>query len=195
MQEWEKKDPYRPSLPHVVTINGFQALLSSITCLPSYREKVFALLFPTQYICLIQPSKCPEKPLSHSLYPGYKNRLTARVQCRLSLELACCSDSVSHSNTLYLPLIVSHVWKFFSNPRTDHDRGPLGILWLSDTWPRDPNEWGGKLCSFLWEEEEKKWWGQGTVLAKTLQLGMEQAISLITEFLVYHWCNKVPQIS
>ena len=129
------------------------------------------------------------------ILPGYKNRVTARVQCRLSLELACCSDSVSHSNTLYLPLIVSHVWKFFSNPRTDHDRGPLGILWLSDTWPRDPNEWGGKLCSFLWEEEEKKWWGQGTVLAKTLQLGMEQAISLITEFLVYHWCNKVPQIS
>ena len=27
---------YRPSLPHVVTINGFQVLLSSITCLPSY---------------------------------------------------------------------------------------------------------------------------------------------------------------
>ena len=122
MQEWEKTDPYHPSLPHVVTINGFQVLLSSITCLPSYREKVFALLFPTQYICLIQSSKCPEKPLSHSWYPGYKNRLRARVQCRLSLELARCSDRVSHVNTLYFPLILSHVWKFFSRPR----QGSLG---------------------------------------------------------------------
>ena len=31
-----KTRPYHPSLPHVVTINGFQVLLSSITCLPSY---------------------------------------------------------------------------------------------------------------------------------------------------------------
>ena len=30
------RDPYCPSLPHVVTINGFQVLLSSMTCLPSY---------------------------------------------------------------------------------------------------------------------------------------------------------------
>ena len=118
----EKPDPYHPSLPHVVTINGFQVLLSSITCLPSYREKVFALLFPTQYICIIQSSNCPEKPLSHSWYPGYKNRLRARVQCRLSLELARCSDRVSHVNTLYFPLILSHVWKFFSNPCLDHDK-------------------------------------------------------------------------
>ena len=128
MQEWEETDPYHPSLPHVVTINRLQVLLSSITCLPSYREKVFALLFPAQYICLIQSSKCPEKPLSHSLHPGYKNRLRTCVQCRLCLELARCSNSVSHSKTLYFPLILSHVWKFFSNPRTDHDRGPLGIL-------------------------------------------------------------------
>jgi len=32
----EKADTYGPSLPHVITINGFQVLLSSITCLPSY---------------------------------------------------------------------------------------------------------------------------------------------------------------
>ena len=36
MQEQEKTDSYCPSLPHVVTINGFQILLSSIACLPSY---------------------------------------------------------------------------------------------------------------------------------------------------------------
>ena len=35
MQEPKKPDPYRPSLPHVVTKSGFQALLSSITCLLS----------------------------------------------------------------------------------------------------------------------------------------------------------------
>ena len=33
----EKPDLYRPFLPHVVTINGFQVLLSSITYLPSDR--------------------------------------------------------------------------------------------------------------------------------------------------------------
>ena len=36
MQEPKKPDPHRPSLPHVVTKNGFQVLLSSITCLLSY---------------------------------------------------------------------------------------------------------------------------------------------------------------
>ena len=29
MQEWKNPDPYRPSLPHAVTINGFHILLSS----------------------------------------------------------------------------------------------------------------------------------------------------------------------
>ena len=35
-QQQQKSDPYHPSLPYVVTINGFQVLLSSITCLPTY---------------------------------------------------------------------------------------------------------------------------------------------------------------
>ena len=35
-QERKKLDPYCPSLPHVVTINEFQVLLSSVTRLPSY---------------------------------------------------------------------------------------------------------------------------------------------------------------
>lgn len=55
---------YRPSLPHVVTINGFQVLLGNITCLPSYPiggEKVFSLLFSTsaQYTHLIQSANDP----------------------------------------------------------------------------------------------------------------------------------------
>ena len=43
-------------------------------------------------------------------------------KCFLSLEqetlleeLACSSNSVSSSNKLYSPLILSHVWKLFSN--------------------------------------------------------------------------------
>ena len=32
----EKQGPHRPSQPCVVTVNGFQVLLNSITCLPSY---------------------------------------------------------------------------------------------------------------------------------------------------------------
>ena len=66
MQKQKKPDPYGPSLPHVVTINGFQVLLSSITCLPQYPiggEKAFALLFPpTQYTCLIQSAHDPQDP-------------------------------------------------------------------------------------------------------------------------------------
>ena len=62
------------------------------------------------------------KTPSHSLYPGYKSGLRTPIQRRFSLELACCSNSVSHSNKLYFPFILSHVWKFFSNPHTDHDK-------------------------------------------------------------------------
>ena len=61
------------------------------------------------------------KTWSRSLYPGYESGLRTPVQCWFSLELACCSNSVSHSNQLYFPLILSHVCKFFSNLRLDHD--------------------------------------------------------------------------
>ena len=56
------------------------------------------------------------------LVPGYKSGLRTPIQCWFSLELACCYNSVSQSNKVYFPLILSHVWKFFSNPCTDHDR-------------------------------------------------------------------------
>ena len=128
----EKPDPYRPSLPHVVTINGFQVLLSSTTSLPPthHREKVFALLFPHPVHMPHPISKQPTRPLSHSLYPEYKSGLRTPVQCRFSLELALSCNSVSYSNKLYLPLILSHVWKFFFNLHRDHDifGGPYGDL-------------------------------------------------------------------
>ena len=66
-------------------------------------------------------SKWPPRPLSCSLYPGYKSGLRTPFRHRFSLWLAHCSNSISHSNKLYSPLILPHVWKFFSNPRTDHD--------------------------------------------------------------------------
>ena len=37
----------------------------------------------------------------------------------LSLEPVHCSNRVSHSTKLYSPLILPHVWKFFSNLHTD----------------------------------------------------------------------------
>ena len=104
MQEPKKPDPYRPSLPHVVTKSGFQVLLSSITCLLSR---------PTgrRYLPYSSPPSIPassNQQMTHktpvrSSYPGYKNGLRTRVQRWLSLELACCSNSVSHSNKLYFP--------------------------------------------------------------------------------------------
>ena len=102
--EIEKTDPYHPSLIHVVTINGFQVLLSSITCLSSYpigrRYLPYSSSPPTQYMCLIQSANDPQDPQSHSLYPGYKSGLKTAAQCQFSPELACCSNSVSHSHKL-----------------------------------------------------------------------------------------------
>ena len=66
-------------------------------------------------------SKWPARPPSRSVYPGYKSGLRTPVQHWFSFELARCSNSVSHSNKLYFLLILSHVWKFFSNSRLDHN--------------------------------------------------------------------------
>ena len=97
--ETEKQNPYHPSL-HVVTINGFQFLLSSINCLPSYPIGRRYLPYSSPYpVYMPHPiSKWPTRPLSHSLYPGYKSGLRTPVQRWFSLELARCSNSVSHSN-------------------------------------------------------------------------------------------------
>ena len=100
----EKPDPYRPSLPHVVTINGFQVLLSSTNHLPSYPTGRRYLPYsppPSTPTSLNQQTTC--RAPSRLLYPGYKNGLRTHVQCWFSLELAHCSNRVSHSNTLYFP--------------------------------------------------------------------------------------------
>ena len=70
----EKPDPCRPSLPLLVTINGFQVLLSSITCLPSYpigrRYLPYSSLHP---IYMPHPiSKWPTRPLFHPCTLGKK---------------------------------------------------------------------------------------------------------------------------
>ena len=74
------------------------------------------------------------KTPSHFLYPGYNSGLRTPVEHQFSLELACCSNSVSHSNKLYFPLILSQVWKLFSNPHMDHNK----LQWFGS--PRN------KLC-------------------------------------------------
>ena len=62
-----------------------------------------------------------------SLSWGYKNWLLACKRSCLSLELACCSNSVSHSNKFYSPFILPHVWKFSSNTHTDHGNLSWGL--------------------------------------------------------------------
>ena len=53
-------------------------------------------------------------------------------QIKILLELAHCSNSISHSNKLYFPLILSHVWKFFSNLCLDHDN-PAYLIYMQST--------------------------------------------------------------
>ena len=81
-----KTRPYHPSLPHVVTINGFQVLLSSITCLPSYFKKIFICLT----LALHRPPRiCAssnQQMISRPLYHAYKSRLSICVQCWFSLS-------------------------------------------------------------------------------------------------------------
>ena len=55
------------------------------------------------------------------LVPRYTSGLRTPVQHQFSLELARCSNSVSHSNKFYSPLILPQVWKFFFIPLTHKD--------------------------------------------------------------------------
>ena len=91
------------------------------TPLLPHREKVSALLFPHPVYTPHRISKRSIRPLPNSLYPGYKSGLRTPVQCWISLELARCSNRVFHSNKLYFPLVLPHVWKFFSNACMDHN--------------------------------------------------------------------------
>ena len=154
----EKLDPYHHSLPHVVTINGFQVLLSNITCLSSYPTKgegICLTLFPPSIRASSNQQMTQRTPIP-LLYPGYKSGLKTPVQCQFSLELARCSNSISHSNKLYSPLILPHFWKFFSKPHLYYnifgapygDWGffPTSLLLLSH---RDPLQ-TGKCCGNNW---------------------------------------------
>jgi len=97
-----------------------------------HREKDLPYSSPTQYTCLIQSANDPQDPLSHSLYPGYKSGLRTPIHRWFSLELAPCSNSVSHSNKLS-SLILPHVWNFFSNLLIDHYTSSFHIMaWLSE---------------------------------------------------------------
>ena len=59
------------------------------------------------------PAELPGQP--------YKNCQLACQRVPLSLELACCSNSISYSNKLHSPFILPQVWKFFSNLDSDQD--------------------------------------------------------------------------
>ena len=63
-----------------------------------------------------------------------KSGLKTPIQCQFSLELARCSNSISHSNKLYFPLILSPVWKFFPNPGTE----PRSAALQTDSLPSEP---------------------------------------------------------
>ena len=122
MQEW--KDPYRPPLPHVVTINGTEQPVSPPT---PEGEGTFPTLPPPRIRASSSQQMIRKTPIP-LLVPH--TGLRTRVHRRFSLELARCSNSVSHSNKLYFPLILSHVWKFFSNLSPDHNTGER-CWWLT----------------------------------------------------------------
>ena len=120
----KKQDSQHCSLPHVVTVDGFQVLLSSINGLPSFpvRRKYFSYSSPTQYRCRINSANDPQDP-----YPTpctlAMSGLWTPVQHPFSFALACSSNRVPHSNKFYFPLILSQVWKFFSNTTPGHKKG------------------------------------------------------------------------
>ena len=106
---------------------------TSLSIILPHRETVFTLFFPHPVYVPHTISKWSSRPLSCSLYPRSKNGLRTPVQCWLSLELAGCSNSISHFNKLYFPLILFHVWKFFFNPHLDQDIHLSGNC--SHPWP------------------------------------------------------------
>ena len=119
-----KTRPLSPSLPRAVTVNGFQVILSSVTCLPSCptgRRYLPYSSTPPPSICASSNQQVTRKTPVSLLVPGCKTGPRTPVQRQFSLELARCSNSASHSYKLYFPPILSDVWKLFSNPRLYHD--------------------------------------------------------------------------
>ena len=133
MQE-QKTRPLSSFPPPCCNCSWTSGLQSSVTCLSSYPiERGYLPYSPPAHppsICASSHQQMTRKTPSHALHPGYKSELRTAVQGRFSLELAHCSNSISHSNKLYFPLILSNVWKFFSNPLMDHDNS--GVLRRED---------------------------------------------------------------
>ena len=69
---------------------------------------------------LQHPNQSPDARIPVGILSVLNNWLPVCKKVQLSLEPACCSNHVSLSNKLYSPLILSHVWKFFSIPHPDH---------------------------------------------------------------------------
>ena len=63
-----------------------------------------------------------------------KNWLLTNRRGQLSIGPAYCFISVSHSNKLYSPLLLPHIWKFFPNPCPDHDSYLLLGVFTSFVW-------------------------------------------------------------
>ena len=120
----KKQDSQHCSLPHVVTVDGFQVLLSSINSLSSYpiSRNCFSYSSPTQYRCLIHSANDPQDPYPIPCTLAMSG-LRTPAQHPFSFALACSSNSVPHSNKFYFPLILSQVWKFFSNTTPGHKKG------------------------------------------------------------------------
>ena len=87
-----------PSFPPPgVTVNGFQVLRSSISCLLSYPtgRRYLPYSSPTQYTCLTQSANDPQDP-SHSVYPGCRRGPRSPVQRGPSPELLLLSPALTH---------------------------------------------------------------------------------------------------
>ena len=119
----EKTRPYHPSLPMLLTINEFQVLLSSITCLPSYPigRRYLPFSSHTQYTCLIQSANDPQDhyPAPCTLDIKMEQGFPFNISCLLSQPTVLMASPTVIN---YSPLMLPHVWKFFSNLHTDHDR-------------------------------------------------------------------------
>ena len=81
------------------------------------------------------PAELPGKP--------YKNCQLACKRVPLSLELACCSNSILHPNEFYSLLILPHFWKFCPNLHVERDKNFCYI----DLWEK---EWEMSMTSLSW---------------------------------------------
>ena len=117
-----------------------------LSLLLPHREKVFALLFPHPVYMPHPISKWPTRPLSHSLYPGYKSGLRTPVQHRFSLEL----DTALTASPTLMNFISLSFWKSVLNI---HGKDWCWN-WNSNTlatWSKELTHWKRPWC---WERSK-----------------------------------------